>query len=249
MLSVSDVPEAPVKSARGRGCYRFCSPPLPCPMRLLLLEDDLILGEALRDFLRSEGHVIDWFPRLLEASAALHNEPYDALLVDWQLPDGSGLDWIRGLRARGVTTPMLMMTARDLLSDRIRGLDGGADDYLVKPFPPEEMVARLRAVRRRAAGVVSPRLRFGGVEVDLNARAVYLDGGPVDLTQREWSIFEALVHRAGRIVPRGELEALILGFGAELASNALEVHISAIRRKLGRELIETVRGLGYRVPR
>lgn len=217
-------------------------------MRLMLLEDDAILGEALGDFLRAEGHVVDWFPRLLEAAAALRNEPYDALLVDWQLPDGSGLEWVKELRQRGFRTAVLMMTARDLLSDRVRGLDAGADDYLVKPFQPEELVARLRAVHRRSTGKVEPRQRFGAVEVELGTRSVFVDGLRVDLTQREWSIVEALVHRAGRLVTRSELEALMLGYGGEVASNAVEVHISAIRRKLGRGLIETSRGMGYRIP-
>lgn len=215
-------------------------------MRLLLLEDDDILGEGLRDFLRAEGHAVDWCRRLAEARACL-GEPYDALLVDWQLPDGSGLEWLREQRHRGDVTPALMLTARDRLGDRIQGLDSGADDYLVKPFEPEELAARLRAVSRRAAGSPSARRRFGPVEVDLTARGVTLDGRAVELTAREWAVLEALVRRAGRIVSKADLERLVLGFEAELASNALEVHVSALRRKLGRELIDTVRGLGYRV--
>ena len=125
-------------------------------MRLLLLEDDVILGEGLRDFLRAEGHVVDWCQRLAQAEV-LREEPYDALLVDWQLPDGSGLDWVRAIRRQGDGTPVLILTARDLLADRVRGLDTGADDYLVKPFDPEELSARIRAVRRRTAGSGSPR--------------------------------------------------------------------------------------------
>jgi two-component system, OmpR family, response regulator len=216
-------------------------------MRLLLLEDDALLGEGLRDFLRAEGHVVDWCQCLGEA-AALQREPFDALLVDWQLPDGSGLDWVRALRRSGVTTPVLLLTARDLLSDRIRGLDGGADDYLVKPFDPEELSARIRAVRRRTAAMGSPRLVFGDVEIDLGGRRVFAGGAGVELTAREWAVVEALSTRAGRIVSKGDLEALVLGLGGEVASNAIEVHVSSIRRKLGRGLIETVRGLGYRVP-
>jgi two-component system OmpR family response regulator len=141
-----------------------------------------------------------------------------------------------------------MLTARDRLHERIEGLDGGADDYLVKPFAPEELSARLRAVNRRRAGAAASRQRFGAVEVDVGAKGAWLDGERVELTAREWSVLEALVLRAGRIVPKTDLERLVLGFDAELASNALEVHVSALRRKLGRELIETVRGLGYRVP-
>lgn len=215
-------------------------------MRLLLLEDDALLGEGLQDYLHADGHVVDWCRSLHEAQAR-QGEPFDALLVDWQLPDGSGLDWLRGRRARGDTTPALMLTARDLLQHRIEGLDAGADDYLVKPFAPEELVARLRALGRRMAGGGSGQRRFGDVEIDLTAKAVRTQGARVDLTAREWSVLEALALRAGRIVTKPDLERLVLGFEAELASNALEVHVSALRRKLGRDLIETVRGLGYRM--
>ena len=215
-------------------------------MRLLLLEDDPILGEGLRDFLRVEGHGVDWFQRLGDAML-MAGEPYDALLVDWQLPDGSGIDWVRTLRRRGLSTPILMLTARDRLGDRINGLDAGADDYLVKPFEPEEMAARLRAVCRRSAGSASDLRRIGAVEIELSGRTARLEGRRVELTAREWAVLEALVLRAGRIVSKTDLDALVLGNDAEVVSNALEVHISALRRKLGRELIETVRGMGYRL--
>lgn len=215
-------------------------------MRLLLLEDDTILGDGLAEFLRAEGHVVDWCKRLLDVRG-LQGEPYDVLLVDWQLPDGSGLDWIRTLRSKGDATPILMMTARDLLSDRIKGLDTGADDYLVKPFAPEELVARLRALQRRRAGAATARVHIGEVEVDLTAKAVYLHGDRVEVTQREWQVLEALLQRAGRVVSKNDLEALMLGLGGELASNSLEVHVSRLRRKLGGDVIETVRGMGYRI--
>ena len=215
-------------------------------MRLLLLEDDTLLGDGLRDYLQGDGHVVDWC-RSLRETQGLQAEPFDALLVDWQLPDGSGLDWLRARRARGDTTPALMLTAHDCLQQRIDGLDGGADDYLVKPFAPEELAARLRALGRRMTGGGGALRHFGDVEVDLTARAVRAHGARIDLTAREWAVLEALVLRAGRIVPKPDLERLVLGFEAELASNALEVHVSALRRKLGRGLIETVRGLGYRV--
>lgn len=215
-------------------------------MRLLLIEDDDILGEGLRDYLRAEGHGVDWCRRLAE-TLAYRGEPYDALLVDWQLPDGSGLQWIRERRARGDATPALMLTARDRIDDRVQGLDEGADDYLVKPFAPEELAARLRALNRRLASATTSKLRFAAVEVDLAARAVTVDGNAVDVTAREWAVLEALALRAGRIVPKADLEKIVLGFDSEVASNALEVHVSALRRKLGRELIDTVRGLGYRI--
>jgi two-component system OmpR family response regulator len=215
-------------------------------MRLLLLEDDELLGDGLREFLRLEGHVVDWCRSLHEAQA-LRGEPFDVLLVDWQLPDGSGLEWLRARRSRGDAAPALMLTARDLLQHRIEGLDGGADDYLVKPFAPEELAARLRAMQRRLAGSATSPRRLGSVEVDLGARLVRSAGRRVELTAREWAVLEALVLRAGRIVPKADLERLVLGFDSEVASNALEVHVSALRRKLGRDFIETARGLGYRV--
>lgn len=215
-------------------------------MRLLLLEDDAILGEALRDYLRAEGHVVDWFTRLQQAQWA-SSEPYDALLVDWQLPDGSGVDWVRQLRAQGLALPILVMTARDLLADRIQGLDSGADDYLVKPFEPEELVARIRAVRRRSAAQGAPRMRLGALEIDSTAREVWRDGQRVELTLREWALLDALVTRAGRLVAKQDLEALIAGFDGHVSGNTLEVHVYNLRRKLGHEVIQTVRGRGYQV--
>ncbi len=215
-------------------------------MRLLLLEDDPLLGEGLADYLRAEGHVVDWC-RSLGELRALEPGPFDAWLVDWQLPDGSGIHWLRQRRAQGETTAALVLTARDRLQQRIEGLDAGADDYLVKPFAPEELAARLRALGRRLSAGGAQSLVFGDVEVNLQARQVSVAGERTPLTAREWGILEALVRRAGRVVTKAELERLVLGGETELASNALEVHVSALRRKLGRDLIQTERGLGYRV--
>lgn len=216
-------------------------------MRLMLLEDDTILGEGLRDFLQLEGHVVDWVTRLIDV-ARLAKGPYDALLVDWQLPDGSGLAWVKSLRDTGDTTPVLMMTARDLLQDRITGLDTGVDDYLVKPFRPEELAARIRAVRRRVVGSASSRMVFGTLEIDLATKVASVSRIPADLTAREWGLLEALALRAGQFVSKNELDRLLKG-GEEgvAASNALEVHVHNLRRKLGRQAIETVRGRGYRL--
>ncbi len=215
-------------------------------MRLLLLEDDLGLGSALRAYLQAEGYVVDWCKRVAEARM-LAAEPFDAYLVDWRLPDGSGMEWVRHQRGRGVATPVIVLTARDGLDDRVQGLDAGADDYLVKPFFPAELCARIRSVTRRAAGMSHPRKQFGAVEIDFDARAVYLHGDPVAVTAREWSFLEVLARRAGRLVAKADLESLVHGLDNDLSSNSVEVHISSLRRKLGRELIETVRGLGYRV--
>jgi two-component system OmpR family response regulator len=217
-------------------------------MRLLLLEDDALLGEGLRDYLRGEGHVVEWCLSLAHADS-LHDEPFDVLLIDWQLPDGSGVQWLSRLRVRGVTTAAIVLTARDRLEDRIRGLDEGADDYLVKPFAPEELAARVRALGRRRVAEGGVVMGFGDVQIDLSARSASVAGLRAELTAREWAVLEALARRAGRIVPKADLERLVMGSEGEVQSNALEVHVSALRRKLGRNLIETLRGMGYRIDR
>jgi two-component system OmpR family response regulator len=214
-------------------------------MRLLLIEDDDILGEGLRDYLQGDGHVVQWCRSLAQVQG-MRGEPFDAWLVDWQLPDGSGLHWLQAQRRRGLRTPALMLTARDQLSDRVQGLDAGADDYMVKPFAPEELAARLRVVGRRLAGVSASCVRVGEAQVDLALHAASVHGAAVDLTGREWAVLEALLLRPGRVVNKADLERLVLGFETELASNAIEVHVSSLRRKLGAAVIETVRGLGYR---
>jgi two-component system OmpR family response regulator len=215
-------------------------------MRLMLLEDDDILGEALKDYLQAEGNVVDWFTHIAHARAAVR-EPYDTLLIDWRLPDGSGIDWLSQLRQEGVTTPALIITARDLLRERIQGLDSGADDYIVKPFDPAELAARIRAVRRRVTADGAIRRCFGPVEVDMTAMTASVGGLIVDLTAREWALLDALASRAGRIVSKTDLEALVTGLDSEVNSNAIEVHIFKLRRKLGRNIVETVRGRGYRM--
>ena len=214
-------------------------------MRLLLIEDDDILGEGLRDYLQGDGHRVQWCRSLAQVQG-MRGEPFDVWLVDWQLPDGSGLLWLQAQRRLGLRTPALMLTARDQLGERVQGLDAGADDYLVKPFAPEELAARLRAVNRRLAGATAAGVLLGDVQVDLVARTALLQGTRVDLTGREWAVLEALLLRPGRVVNKADLERLVLGFDAEVASNAIEVHVSSLRRKLGPTLIETVRGSGYR---
>lgn len=216
-------------------------------MRLLLIEDDITFGEGLSDFLNSDGYLVDWVKSIAQARARLA-EPYDAWLFDWNLPDGSSVDLLAELRRKGLTTPAILLTARDLLSDRVRGLDSGADDYLVKPFEPEELSARLRSLSRRLAGGRA-RLQFGSVQVDLEGRSVWRDGQAVDLTAREWEILEVLVRRAGRIVPRSDIESLVQHLdSSDIMSNTIDVHIFKLRSKLGKNLIKTIRGLGYQVP-
>jgi two-component system OmpR family response regulator len=218
-------------------------------MRLLLVEDDLTLGDAVRAFLRSQGHAVDWVTNLA-AARALGSEAFDVILLDWRLPDGSGVDWLRQLRTRRgehSQTPVLLLTARDSLGDRIEGLDAGADDYLVKPFQLAELAARIRAASRRASGHAGAMLSCGRITLDPAARSVALDGVPVDLTAREYALLEALMRRSGRIVSRPMLEELLYGFDTDVASNTVEVHMSSLRRKLGHDAIDTVRGMGYRL--
>jgi two-component system OmpR family response regulator len=220
-------------------------------MRLLLVEDDTTLGDAVREYLREQGHVVDWALCVADARAAVF-EAFDAILLDWRLPDGSGVDWLRQLRTHaGVNqhAAVLLLTARDQLNDRIEGLDAGADDYLVKPFELGELAARLRAVTRRSAAQSQAVLRAGAIALDPAARSVAVSGQPVELTAREYALAEALIRRSGRIVSRADLEQLLYGYDREIGSNTVEVHMSSLRRKLGREAIETVRGMGYRIRR
>lgn len=218
-------------------------------MRLLLVEDDLTLGDAVREFLRSQGQVVDWVTTVADARAAFE-EKFDAVLLDWHLPDGSGVEWLRRLRAKGGEhgqTPVLMLTARDALSDRIEGLDAGADDYLVKPFQLMELAARIRAISRRASGNAGAILTHGRIALDPAACRVSIDGSSVDLTAREYALLEAFMRRPGRIVSRPMLEELLYGYETDVSSNTVEVHIASLRRKLGHDTIDTVRGMGYRL--
>ena len=218
-------------------------------MRILLVEDDPVLGDAVRAYLQNDGEVVDWVTRVAEARSAVL-ESLDAILLDWNLPDGSGVAWLRDLRARPAKnerTPVLLLTARDTLNDRIEGLDAGADDYLIKPFELSELAARLRAVTRRAYGQSGSVLNVGAISLDPAGRQVRIADRPIDFTAREYALLEALVRRAGRIVSRSELEELMYGYATDVASNAIEVHLSSLRRKIGHDAIETVRGLGYRL--
>lgn len=216
-------------------------------MRILLVEDDPGLGRAVHDQILGEGHCADRVARLADARACLDSVAYDLILLDLMLPDGNGLDFLRGLRARGMVTPVIILTARDRITERIEGLNAGADDYLVKPFDLDELSARIGAVARRYAGNPNPLIRLGPLEIDLASRGIYGPGGRVDLSQREWAIFEALLQRPGSIVTKGQLEERLYDFDSEVESNTIEVYVSRLRKKLGRDCIETLRGLGYRL--
>lgn len=223
-------------------------------MRILLIEDSAELGSAIRDELTDEGHAVDWLPLLAPARACVSTTAYELILLDLMLPDGAGLDFLRWLRSSGVSTPVgatpvIILTARDRISDRIDGLNAGADDYLVKPFDLAELTARIHAVSRRYYGNPSPRLRLGELEVDLNEHAVWREDKRVELTAREWALFEAFLQRPGALLSKSQLEDHLYAFGAEIESNTIEVYVSRLRKRLGREVIETVRGMGYRLAR
>jgi two-component system, OmpR family, response regulator QseB len=217
-------------------------------MRLLLVEDDRMLGEATAAGLRHDGHAVDWVRNAESAMSALHAVAYDAVVLDLGLPDANGLDVLRWLRAEGLNTLAIVVTARDLIPDRIQGLNAGADDYLIKPFDLDELSARLRAVQRRASVRRSDVVTIGDVSIDLARKLVSRAGLPVELTPREYSLVEALAQFPGRVVARAALEERLYGFGEEISSNTVEVFIHHLRRKLGANLIANVRGRGYRVP-
>ncbi len=216
-------------------------------MRVLLIEDDTVLGAAVRDQIVSDGHTVDWVTRLDEAADHMAAASYDLILLDLMLPDGRGVPFLKTLRMRGNVTPVIIMTALDQLSDRIEGLNAGADDYLVKPFDLSELSARLNAVARRYAGNPNPLVRIGDLEVDLAARFIARAGRPVTLTAREWVLFEAFVQRPGQILSKAQLEERLYSFDSEIESNTIEVHVSRLRKKLGRSVLDTVRGVGYRL--
>ena len=217
-------------------------------MRLLLAEDDAMIGAAVRDRLRSQGFAVDWVRDGRAADMALAAEAYDLLLLDLGLPGREGLAVLKGLRARGSTLPVVILTARDAVDDRVAGLDAGADDYVVKPFDLKELEARLRAVLRRQAGHASSVIEHGRLSLDLVAHELRQDGVLVPLSPREFALLHALLERPGRVLSRAQLEERLYGWGEEVGSNVVEVHIHSLRRKLGTELIRNVRGVGYRVP-
>lgn len=216
-------------------------------MRVLLIEDDTVLGAAVRDQIASDGHSIDWAKRLDAAGECLTVAAYDLILLDLMLPDGRGQPFLRALRKRGDVTPVIILTAMDQISDRIEGLNAGADDYTVKPFDLSELSARVGAVARRYAGNPNPLVTLGDLEIDLAARSVFRGGKPVALTAREWILFESFVQRPGQLLSKAQLEERLYSFETEIESNTIEVHVSRLRKKLGRARIETVRGLGYRL--
>ena len=216
-------------------------------MRILLIEDDTVLGAAVRDQISSDGQSVDWVTRLDAAGNAIAVAVYDLVLLDLMLPDGRGIGFLKSLRARGDVTPVIILTALDQVSDRIEGLNAGADDYLVKPFDLAELSARIGSVARRYTGNPNPIICHGALEIDLASRTIRYEGKPVQLTAREWALFDAFLSRPGQLLSKAQLEEKLYAFGAEIESNTIEVHVSRLRKKLGSGVIETERGLGYRL--
>jgi two-component system response regulator QseB len=214
-------------------------------MRLLLIEDDSMLGDALQHMLQQESFAVDWARDGEEAELALGVLPYDLILLDLGLPGKNGLDILRDLRRTKVSTPVIILTARDAVKDRISGLDSGADDYLVKPFDPDELVARIRALLRRRDGRVDSFITFGPLVLNLVTHELYCQERPITLSLREFSLLSHLLERPGATVSRKQLEERLYGWNEEVESNAIEVHIHNLRKKLGRNLIRTIRGVGY----
>ncbi len=217
-------------------------------MRILLVEDDKLLGAGVRAGLGQAGFAVAWAQDGEEAQLALGAEQFDAVVLDLGLPKLGGLELLRRLRAKGNQVPVLILTASDTVEQRVAGLDAGGDDYLSKPFALSELQARLRALVRRSKGTTQPVLRHGRVTLDPAARTVSLDDKPVDLSAREFATLQELLLNAGRVLSRAQLEEKLYGWGEEIESNAVEVYVHHLRRKLYPALIQTVRGVGYLVP-
>jgi two-component system OmpR family response regulator len=216
-------------------------------MRILLVEDNAGLGQAVREQLADDGHAADWVQRLDHADASVRSTAYDLILLDLALPDGHGLDFLRRRRSAGDATPVIILTAHDQIADRIAGLNAGADDYLVKPFDLFELSARIAAVARRYSGNPNPQMQLGELQINLSDRTVQRAGVAVELSAREWALFEALLQRPNALLSKAQLEERLYAFGAEIESNTIEVYVSRLRKKLGYQMIATVRGVGYRL--
>ena len=216
-------------------------------MRILLIEDDTMIGKSVQQGLSTAGFAVDWVADGRAAELALGNGVYDLAVLDLGLPKKDGMAVLAQLREMGDAMPVLIASARDTVSDRISGLNGGADDYLLKPFDLDELVARVRALLRRHAGSGSPLLSHGPIVLDPLRKTVTLDGQPVELSVREFALLEALLQRPGAVLSREQLEESVYGWGQEVGSNAVEVHLHHLRKKLGAGLIKNVRGVGYRI--
>jgi two-component system response regulator QseB len=218
-------------------------------MRVLVVEDDRMIAKGLHTALRQDGHAVDGVGDGRSASEALRTARFDVVLLDLGLPERDGLEVLRELRRRGDATPVIIVTARDDVSNRIEGLDAGADDYIIKPFDLDEVAARMRSVLRRAAGRGDPCIRHRGITLNPVSHAVERDGEPVVLSAHEFSVLEALLQRPGAVLSRAQLEDRLYGWSDSIESNAVEVYVHGLRRKLGSDAIRTLRGVGYFVPK
>jgi len=218
-------------------------------MRLLLVEDDQMIGEPLLDLLRAESYAVDWVRDGEMADTALQSQNYDLVLLDLGLPRLDGLNVLRAARARKQRVPVLVMTARDALAQRVEGLDAGADDYVLKPFELDELLARVRALLRRSQGRAEPVYEHLGVALNPATHEATVNGQSVQLSAREWSVLEPLLARPGLVLSRQQIEEKLYGWKDEISSNAVEVYVHGLRKKLGAGVIQTVRGLGYMVPK
>lgn len=216
-------------------------------MRVLLVEDDAVLGSAIKELIASDGHGVDWVQRLGEAADYLSAAHYDLVLLDFMLPDGLGLDFLKQRRRVGDQTPVIVLTALGNVSDRIAGLNAGADDYLAKPFDLDELTARISAVARRYVQQPNPILKIGELAIDRSTKMISKDGKSIGLTAREWAIFDELLKRPTAIISKERLEDCLYNFDHHVESNTIEVYIGRIRKKLGASIISTVRGMGYRL--
>ncbi len=216
-------------------------------MRILVIEDEPLLADAICVHLKKAGHAVDWMDRLGDAAAALDTTDYGLVLLDLHLPDGRGLDLLKQRRAKGDKRPVIICTARDQIRDRIEGLNAGADDYLVKPFDLDELIARVLAVQRRYDAQPNPLVTIGPLKFDTSSRQLWKGEESIDVTAREWALIECLIRRPGAIVSKAQVEEALYAMGSEVESNTVEVYVSRLRKKLGADAIETVRGLGYRL--
>ena len=214
-------------------------------MRVLLIEDDKSLGRAVRDHLVNQNNAIDWAETLEDAYAAVSTTRYDFILLDLRLPDGSGLDFLKNIRTKNLTSPVVILTAHDQISERIEGLNSGADDYIVKPFDLYELTARIGAVARRTNGLSKSEIKIGSMTLDMENKRIFIDDKEVELSSREWAIIEHMASHPNMLVTKAQIEDTIYAFGSEVESNTVEVYISRLRKKIGKDRIKTHHGRGY----
>lgn len=216
-------------------------------MRVLLVEDDELLGDGVRVGMSQYGYTVDWVKDGRAAKHAINSESFDIIVLDLGLPRVDGIDVLKSLRSNNITTPVLILTARETVDDRVKGLDAGADDYLTKPFDLDELCARIRALSRRTAARAKPEIVYGSIKMDPASHVVTLNDETVPISRREFALLQKLLENAGRVLSREQLTQTLYGWGDDVDSNALEVHIHNLRKKFGTDLIRTIRGVGYMV--